>query len=151
MDGTESPKAVTCKGGLMSLYNNPGQDIAPAEYVLRTASETFVPRTETYAAINDDYRDGVVAVVDSFLKTALGKWAAETDIQNLCGVSSDSIRTASDYSVRDLQIYLDKCISKMAGRDRSETIRETAFFYPLKGWLSNLSARIFSNLKMKGL
>lgn len=151
MDGTESPKAVTCKGGLMSLYNNPGQDAAPAEYVLRTASDTFVPRTETYVAINDEYRDGVVAAVDSFLKTALGQWAAETDIQNLCGVSSDSLRTASDYSVRDLQIYFDKCIAKMAGSDRNETIRETAFFYPLKGWLSNLSARIFSNLKMKGL
>lgn len=144
--GEESPKVVTCKGGLTS---DDDRDYKYSEYVMKADGSSFVKDADRYEDVDRKYIDSIVDSAKKFLDFTLVEMAEYFDFTYKMGVSAASLSEARGTSLASLRIYTEKMLKKRNASSASGRIAETAFFYPLKGWMNQLSSKIYDELKNK--
>lgn len=136
-----SPKVVTCKGALVSDDFNGAAN--PREVILKADGTGFVEQGDNYYSIDNERFENTVASVNKFLDFVLNKIPQHVDIENLFGVTKESISFAKANCGNDLGTYLKKLLMQVENGDKDKKIEETLFFYPLKGVINSLSQKIY--------
>ena len=136
-----SPKEVTCKGGIVSPD---GQDYdAEAVILLGDGSGSLANPDLTYAQLGEsaEIKGKIVNEVKAFFDYVLDGLGGKFDYDNNFGVTEGSLTKAREICYKDLEIYLDKGISQHmdVALGVSNKLEETAFFYPIKGVINELS------------
>ena len=119
-----SPKEATCKGGLVAAGAH--------------------DKNETNAQIDDARKDEIVKTVVDFFDFALKEIPSAFNLDDIFGVSHDSLKIAREECKKDLRTYLDKGL-KMSieeSGNKDNRVEDALSFYPLKGAIQALSAKI---------
>lgn len=147
LDDTDDPKAATCKGCLISEqkdHRDPDKIVISSEGGRALASE------DTYETITDDNLNKCMESVSSFFDFILGELNQSFDFDNNFGVTKRSIEIAKAEVNKkgDLKTFLTKGIDMRIGEgDKTDTIDESFFFYPIKGVLHMISNSINQDLR----
>ncbi len=140
-----SPKVVTCKGALVSDNFNGAAN--PQEVILKADGKGFVEQGENYHSIDDKRFEETIASTRKYLDFAFNKMPQIVDIENLFGVTKESVSFAKANCDNDLDTYLKKLLMLVENGDKDKKIEETLFFYPLKGVINSLSQKIYEQNK----
>lgn len=141
----DTPKTVTCKGGLSSGSDDAGRAY-PRPVVMR-ADQSTLCAGETYSAVDEERRRGVADAAKRFFDFALHDIPRRVDVLDLFGVTSESISLAAGICLRDLDTFTEKLLARAAAGQGAAAIEETAFFYPIAGALGALSREIYERNK----
>lgn len=139
LDGNSSPKESTCKGGLQV---DGSADCDVDNVVMRSNGLDFISGDDTYKE-RDSYIGDTIKSVDEFF-TFFFNLNKKFDFDNNFGVNKDILKNivTKEYS-EDMMTFLKKGIElKMNDVDVDDRIEETFFFYPIKGIINALSAKI---------
>jgi len=132
------PKEITCKGG---LYSNDGlvdispNDIMKIHHCIKDI-ETLYPKD----LANDSFMNEIINHVKEFNDFFVGL-NAEINFNDLFGVSPDSLRIFKSKMNQELREYLESSKASMRYND-DEALKETLFFYPVAGTISQLSKEL---------
>lgn len=136
-----NPKESTCKGGLIAMES---YDEDPNTLILRDSSGRMAEANDTYASINDSRKKEIVQSVSDFFKFTLYDMPAAFNFDKNFGVDNVTIKIAQNECVNDLDTFLEKGIDlsiKESGNSENR-IEDALSFYPIKGILQSLSAKI---------
>jgi hypothetical protein len=140
----ETPKEATCKGGLITDATIVNNNSNPKVVVLKALDDTIVDESATYASIGDDYINNSVKFVHKFINFFFTDVFEKFDIENTIGVSKRSLAISKSECLKisdeDIKTSMTKRLEPM---DKSDLIRETLFFYPLKDILDRLSNKLY--------
>ncbi|MCI1733880.1 MAG: hypothetical protein LKM33_05980 [Bacteroidales bacterium] len=140
----ETPKEATCKGGLITDAAVVNNNSNPKVVVLKALDDTIVDESATYASISDDYINNSVKFVHKFINFFFTDVFGKFDIENIIGVSKRSLAISKSECLKisdeDIKTSMTKRLEPM---DKSDLIRETLFFYPLKDILDRLSNKLY--------
>ena len=137
-----SPKEATCKGGLVAAGAHDKNETK--QVTLRDSSGALVGENDTYAQIDDARKDEIVKTVEDFFDFALKEIPSAFNLDDIFGVSHDSLKIAREECKKDLRTYLDKGL-KMSieeSGNKDNRVEDALSFYPLKGAIQALSAKI---------
>lgn len=137
-----SPKEATCKGGLVAAGAHDKNETK--QVTLRDSSGALVGENDTYAQIDDARKDEIVKTVEDFFDFALKEIPSVFNLDDIFGVSHDSLKIAREECKKDLRTYLDKGL-KMSieeSGNKDNRVEDALSFYPLKGAIQALSAKI---------
>lgn len=139
-----NPKESTCKGGLLA------QDASdnPDTLVLRDSSGAIAAEADTYASIDDDFKQMVVDSVKEFFNFALEEVPKAIRLDDYFGVERKSLELAREECKNDLETFLERgiTISEKESGERDKRIEDSLSFYPIKGVLDAISTRIKEEL-----
>lgn len=148
LSGDVEPKQSTCKGGILAANADLADDgVEPV--VLKGDGSAFVTSKDTFAGIDDAYVERTATEVRTFFDFVLNKVNQVYNFNKKFGASNDSLGIAREVCfTEDIKTFIKRgktiCEADAAGNPQVE---ETLFFYPIKGMLSSLSARICEKYK----
>ena len=148
LDDAEDPKTVTCKGCIKADNNNDRK--VPETIVVSSKGERALTNEDTYETITDDNLDKCMESVSSFFDFILRELNQSFDFDNNFGVTTRSIEIAKAEvnKIGDLKTFLKKGIKmRIKEGDKTDTIDESFFFYPIKGVLHVISNSINQDLR----
>lgn len=145
LEYNSNPKTVTCKGAL--IHDSEETEVFANEVILKATGTGFADKDDTYASIDDTAIGNTVKSVEKFFDFALVKLLQKVDIENLFGISEESVRLAKEVCSNDIGTYLKKMLQKTEKGDKNKKIEETLFFYPIKGVLTALSQNLYDKNK----
>ena len=136
-----NPKESTCKGGLIASGT---YDDEPENLILRDSSGKLADISDTYSSITDERKRQIVKSVKDFFKFALTEIPAAINLDNNFGVENTTIKIALEECTKDLDTYLEKGIELSINEsgNKDNQIEDALSFYPIKGVLQALSAKI---------
>lgn len=149
----DHPKEATCKGGLKNRSNQDADDLENIRTVLLTTN-TVVNKDNRVIfkdVLNSDrYKEQTIKDVKEFTKM-LYTLNAEFSFKNKFGaLSTDSLQKLNGQFNRDLDEFIDRYIMEEKqmlinnGEGESESIRETLFFYAIKGIINAVGEYLIS-------
>lgn len=145
LERDSNPKEATCKGGIISTEN---EESSGEIIVFKSNCSGQVTSADTYAAIDEHYKECTVNAVKDFFRFVLVDMNEAFDFDDNFGVTSSSVRIAQETAEKDLLTFLEKGISqRMEEAETNDMIEETFFYYPIKGVLNAISAEIYNELK----
>lgn len=148
LSGDIEPKQSTCKGGILAV--NAGDTKPNVEsVVLKGDGSGFISAEDTFATINDVYINKTAAEIRTFFDFVLNKVNQRYNFNKKFGISIGSLGIAREVCFTDdIKTFIKKgkaiCEADAGGNPQVE---ETLFFYPIKGLLSCLSAKIYEKYK----
>ncbi len=147
--GNESnSKESTCKGGIIGVSDD--NDISAV--VLKSDCSGIVTSSDTYASLNDGIKRDTVGEVSRFFDFALTDMDREFNFNSNFGVTRHSLDIAKEavdeMKNTDFMTFLGRGIDQhmLDINNPNEPIRESFFFYPIKGAIQTISSRIYNSL-----
>jgi hypothetical protein len=132
------PKEITCKGGLYSndeLVDISPNDIMKIHHCIKDI-ETLYPKD----LANDSFMNEIINHVKEFNDFFVGL-NAEINFNDHFGVSPNSLSIFKSKMNQELREYLESSKASMRYTD-DEALKETLFFYPVAGTISQLSKEL---------
>jgi hypothetical protein len=132
------PKEITCKGGLYSIDEL--VDVVPSEIIkihhCIKEVETLYPKD----LANDSYMNEIINHVKEFNDFFVGL-NTEINFNDHFGVSPESLSLFKSKVNLELREYIESSKASMRYND-DEALKETLFFYPIAGTISQLSKEL---------
>ena len=145
LEKDSNPKEATCKGGIIGAEI---EDNLNKTIVFKSDCSGLVKPADTYATINEGYKQRTITAIENFFNFVLVDMNAVFNFDKNFGVKTSSLRIAQEIAKKDLYTYLEKGISQRKEEtENNDMIEETFFFYPIKGVLSAISAEIYKELQ----
>ena len=139
--GKDGSKESTCKGGI--LGSEPEGNLEK-QVILKSSGNELISDV-LFGSIDANYKKEVEQSADKFFEFFFSICQKFKMKDNFL-ISNESIETVKRYCKQDLATFINRGL-EIQRKDYEDTdpIRETLFFYPIKGFLSNL----INNLKKK--
>ena len=130
----EGSKEATCKGGI--LGSEPDGNLEKQVILKSTGNELL--SDVVFGSIDETYKKTVEQSAQNFFEFFFSL-CSKFNMKDNFGITNNSINTAKQYCNQDLATFINRGhdIQRKDYED-SDPLRETLFFYPLKGFLSNL-------------
>lgn len=130
----EGSKESTCKGGILGSEpeGNSGKQV-----ILKSTGEELLVDVK-FGSIDNAYRKSVEQSALKFFEFFF-ELCSKFNMKDNFGITNKSISTAKKYCNQDLATFIKRGLEiQRKDYEDSDPLRETLFFYPLKGFLSNL-------------
>ena len=134
-------KESTCKGGLRGSQDTNNEI---SNVVMKSNGKAFITNDDIYKMIDSRYKQEIMDATKDFFDFFFGL-NKKFDFDNNFGVDKKILKLAKIVCYgNDLSTYLNKGLDiNKEDVEEDDTIAETAFFYPIKGILQELSLDIF--------
>lgn len=130
----EGSKESTCKGGI--LGSEPEGNLEK-QVILKSTGEELVTDV-VFGSIDETYKKTVEQSALTFFEFFFAL-CTKFNMKDNFGITNNSINTAKQYCNQDLATFINRGLEiQRKDYEDSDPLRETLFFYPLKGFLSNL-------------
>lgn len=130
----EGTKESTCKGGI--LGSEPDGNLEK-QVILKSAGDELLANV-TFGSIDDTYKKTVEQSTQIFFEFFFSL-CQNFNMKDNFGISNNSINIAKQYCGQDLATFINRGLDiQREDYEDTDPLRETLFFYPLKGFLSNL-------------
>ena len=130
----EGSKESTCKGGI--LGSEPEGNLEK-QVILKSTGEELVTDV-VFGSIDENYKKTVEQSALTFFEFFFAL-CTKFNMKDNFGITNNSINTAKQYCNQDLATFINRGLEiQRKDYEDSDPLRETLFFYPLKGFLSNL-------------
>lgn len=152
---TQTPKEVTCKGGIKAANNDYVQPQFNPIVLLGTDSNTFVKENDTYADIDiEEYSEKakteakkfISFVIEDLLYKKYTKGVVPESFLKALSLDSQTLYIARNVLKNDddLKTFTINSVRRKLEKDDAYTtqIEESFFFYPIAGFMKALSIEI---------
>ena len=130
----EGSKESTCKGGI--LGSEPDGNLEKQVILKSTGNELL--SDVVFGSIDEAYKKTVEQSAQKFFEFFFSL-CSKFNMKDNFGITNNSINTAKQYCNQDLATFINRGLDiQRKDYEDSDPLRETLFFYPLKGFLSNL-------------
>lgn len=130
----EGSKESTCKGGILGSEPDGNKD---KQVILKSTGDELLADV-VFGAIDDTYKNMVERSAGQFFEFFFSL-CSKFNMKDNFGITNNSIGTAKKYCDQDLATFINRGLEQQRkDYEDSDPLRETLFFYPLKGFLSNL-------------
>ena len=130
----EGSKESTCKGGI--LGSEPDGNIEKQVILKSTGNELL--SDVVFGSIDETYKKSVEQSAEKFFEFFFSL-CSKYNMKDNFGITNNSISIAKQYCDQDLATFINRGLEiQRKDYEDSDPLRETLFFYPLKGFLSNL-------------
>lgn len=130
----EGSKESTCKGGILGTEPSGNKD---KQVILKSSGDELMADV-VFGAVDDDYKSMVEQSAGKFFEFFFSL-CSKFNMKDNFGITNNSISTAKQYCDQDLATFINRGLElQRKDYEDSDPLRETLFFYPLKGFLSNL-------------
>lgn len=130
----EGSKESTCKGGI--LGSEPDGNLEKQVILKSTGNELLT--NVVFGSIDEAYKKTVELSAQSFFEFFFSL-CPTFNMKDNFGITNNSINIAKQYCNQDLATFINRGLDiQRKDYEDSDPLRETLFFYPLKGFLSNL-------------
>lgn len=130
----EGSKESTCKGGI--LGSEPDGNIEK-QVILKSTGDELLSDV-VFGSVDEAYKKTVENSAEKFFSFFFDL-CSKYNMKDNFGITNNSISTAKLYCNQDIATFINRGLD-IQRKDYEDTdpLRETLFFYPLKGFLSNL-------------
>lgn len=130
----EGSKESTCKGGILGTEPAGNKE----KQVILKSNGNELMTDVVFGAVDEAYKQMVEQSAGRFFDFFFSL-CSEFDMKDNFGITNNSISAARQYCDQDLATFINRGLEQQR-KDYEDTdpLRETLFFYPLKGFLSNL-------------
>ena len=130
----EGSKESTCKGGILGSEPNGNQE---KQLILKSTGDELLSNV-VFGSIDEVYKKSVEQSSQKFFDFFF-KLCSNFNMKDNFGITNNSINIAKKYCNQDIVTFINRGLD-IQRKDYEDTdpLRETLFFYPLKGVLSNL-------------
>ena len=130
----EGSKESTCKGGI--LGSEPEGNIEK-QVILKSTGDELMTNV-VFGSIDEAYKKTVEQSAQKFFEFFFSL-CPKFNMKDNFGITNNSINIAKQYCNQDLATFINRGLDmQRKDYEDSDPLRETLFFYPLKGFLSNL-------------
>lgn len=130
----EGSKESTCKGGI--LGSEPEGNLEKQVILKSTGKELMT--NVVFSSVDDAYKKTVEQSAQRFFEFFFSL-CPKFNMKDNFGITNNSINIAKQYCNQDLATFINRGLDiQRKDYEDSDPLRETLFFYPLKGFLSNL-------------
>lgn len=130
----EGSKESTCKGGI--LGSEPEGNLEK-QIILKSTGDELVGDL-VFGSVDETYKKSVKQSANKFFEFFF-TLCSKFNMKDNFGITNNSINTAKQYCDQDLATFINRGLEiQRKDYEDSDPLRETLFFYPLKGFLSNL-------------
>lgn len=130
----EGSKESTCKGGI--LGSEPTGNLEK-QVILKSTGDELMTNV-MFGSVDEAYKKSVEESAQRFFEFFFSLCTMFKMKDNF-GITNNSIETAKQYCNQDLATFINRGLDiQHKDYEDSDPLRETLFFYPLKGFLSNL-------------
>lgn len=130
----EGSKESTCKGGILGTEPSGNKD---KQVILKSSGDELMAEV-VFGAVDDAYKSMVEQSAGKFFEFFFSL-CSKFNMKDNFGITNNSISTAKRYCDQDLATFINRGLElQRKDYEDSDPLRETLFFYPLKGFLSNL-------------
>lgn len=141
---TDNPKEVTCEGSIDFLKNSNSKGYDPVELKTVLFPTGICEEDTLWSSVkNRETLKAAVEDVKSYMQIIIDLTNGRNLIDELFGVSKDSIQIVRENYERDMDNYLKSELDDMTD---DEVVDEPIFFFPFKGMLGALQSEITKNL-----
>lgn len=140
----DAPKEATCKGGLCIRQGEDASELSALPVVLRAQADRFVDKeTDRLDNITPDDRRAAVKATRDFFEFLFHRLSRKFSFIDHFDLSLQSLELAKRTYDEDLMVFLEKGIEEYkTDNEGNDEIKETFFFYPIRGALHQLSLKI---------
>ncbi len=130
----EGSKESTCKGGILGSEPEGNAD---KQVILKSTGDMFVDNI-AFGAVDAQYMKSVEQSTQKFFEFFF-HLCSKFNMKDNFGITNNSIDIAKKYCNQDINTFIKRGLD-IQRKDYEDTdpLRETLFFYPLKGLLSNI-------------
>lgn len=130
----DGSKESTCKGGILGTEPAGNKD---KQVILKSSGDELMTDV-VFGAVDDAYKNMVEQSAGKFFEFFFSL-CSKFNMKDNFGITNNSISVAKQYCNQDLATFINRGLEQQR-KDYEDTdpLRETLFFYPLKGFLSNL-------------
>ncbi len=130
----EGSKESTCKGGILGSEPNGNLE---KQVILKSTGDELITNVN-FGSVDESYKKTVeqsaLKFFDFFFSLCKGY-----NMKDNFGITNSSIDIAKEYCDQDLATFINRGLDmQRKDYEDNDPLRETLFFYPLKGYLSNL-------------
>ena len=130
----EGSKESTCKGGILGTEPAGNKE---KQVILKSNGDGLMTDV-VFGAVDEAYKKMVEQSAGKFFEFFFSL-CSKFNMKDNFGITNNSISTAKQYCNQDLATFINRGIEQQRkDYEDSDPLRETLFFYPLKGFLSNL-------------
>lgn len=130
----EGSKESTCKGGI--LGSEPAGNLEKQVILKSTGNELMT--NVVFGSVDEAYKKTVEQSAQKFFEFFFSL-CLKYNMKDNFGITTNSINIAKQYCNQDLATFINRGLDiQRKDYEDSDPLRETLFFYPLKGFLSNL-------------
>jgi hypothetical protein len=130
----EGSKESTCKGGI--LGSEPEGNLEKQVILKSTGNELMT--NVVFSSVDETYKKTVEQSAQKFFEFFFSL-CPKFNMKDNFGITNNSISIAKQYCNQDLATFINRGLDiQRKDYEDSDPLRETLFFYPLKGFLSNL-------------
>ncbi len=141
LEQNSNPKEATCKGGLISTGTVSKKAV---KLIMRDSAGHFIESTDTYSTLGEKEKNDIIQSVKEFFNFTFETMPKKYNFDDNFGVENVTFALAKDVCKKDLYTFLDKGInlSIMESGNPNNQIDDVLSFYPIKGVMQALSAKI---------
>ena len=130
----EGSKESTCKGGILGSEPAGNQE---KQVILKSTGEELMTNV-VFGSVDEAYKKTVEQSAQKFFEFFFSL-CPKFNMKDNFGITNNSINIAKQYCNQDLATFINRGLDiQRKDYEDSDPLRETLFFYPLKGFLSNL-------------
>ena len=130
----EGSKESTCKGGI--LGSEPVGNLEK-QVILKSTGDELMTNV-VFGSVDEAYKKTVEQSAQKFFEFFFSL-CPKFNMKDNFGITNNSINIAKQYCNQDLATFINRGLDiQRKDYEDSDPLRETLFFYPLKGFLSNL-------------
>lgn len=130
----EGSKESTCKGGI--LGSEPEGNLEK-QVILKSTGDELMTNV-VFGSVDEAYKKTVEQSAQKFFEFFFAL-CPKFNMKDNFGITNNSINIAKQYCNQDLGTFINRGLDiQRQDYEDSDPLRETLFFYPLKGFLSNL-------------
>lgn len=130
----EGSKESTCKGGILGSEPNGNLE---KQVILKSTGEELLSDV-VFGSIDETYKKSVEQSALKFFNFFFSL-CTKFNMKDNFGITNSSINAAKHYCDQDLVTFINRGLDiQRKDYEDSDPLRETLFFYPLKGFMSNL-------------
>lgn len=131
-------KESTCKGGI--LGSEP-KGIKEKQVILKSTGDELM-KDVTFGSVDESYKKTVEQSAQKFFQFFF-TLCTKFNMKDNFGITTKSINIAKQYCNQDLATFINRGLEiQRKDYEDSDPLCETLFFYPLKGFLSNLIKKL---------
>ena len=130
----EGSKESTCKGGI--LGSEPAGNLEK-QVILKSTGDELMTNV-VFGSVDEAYKKTVEQSAQKFFEFFFSL-CPKFNMKDNFGITNNSINIAKQYCNQDIATFINRGLDiQRKDYEDSDPLRETLFFYPLKGFLSNL-------------